>query len=45
MKIVFYCKNRVHICYNNILIIIIIIIIINFCVFPYGLFNTQLQNY
>ena len=27
------------------LIIIIIIIIINFCVFPYGLFNTQLQNY
>jgi hypothetical protein len=25
--------------------IIIIIIIINFCVFPYGLFNTQLQNY
>ena len=27
------------------LVIIIIIIIINFCVFPYGLFNTQLQNY
>ena len=24
---------------------VIIIIIINFCVFPYGLFNTQLQNY